>query len=231
MTERPNQTWRSVYGEVQRRIYEQVWQAGEIIPTEAELAQEFGCARTTVNRALRQLAETGLIDRRRKAGTRVVINPIRRAVLSIPMIRKEIEDRGETYGYSLLSQNIAQPPEDICNDLTRRFLHIRAIHLANDSVYVFEDRWVDLHTTPEIEKADLRMASANEWLLNNAPYTSGEITFHAENASESDGAALKQRTGTAVLIATRRTWSNGDLVTVVRLVFAPGYTMKTTIER
>jgi formimidoylglutamate deiminase len=84
-------SWQAVQDEVRRRIAERVWRPGAFIPHEADLAREFGCARATVNRALRELAEEGLLDRRRKAGTRVAVNPIRRARFDIPVIRDEIE--------------------------------------------------------------------------------------------------------------------------------------------
>ena len=45
---------------------------GDTVPGEAALAGEFGCARVTVNRALRELAEAGVVERRRRAGTRVL---------------------------------------------------------------------------------------------------------------------------------------------------------------
>ena len=48
-----------------------------------ELAAEFGCARSTVNRALRELAEAGFLERRRKAGTRISPDPVRKATLKI----------------------------------------------------------------------------------------------------------------------------------------------------
>ena len=72
---------------MEQRIYSRQWQPGELIPNEADLAIEFGCARVTMNRALRALAETGLLDRRRKVGTRVTLNPITKATLQIPVIR------------------------------------------------------------------------------------------------------------------------------------------------
>ncbi|MCY0152430.1 GntR family transcriptional regulator [Hoeflea alexandrii] len=53
--------------EVLRRINAREWKPGDFIPNESELSVEFGCARATVNRALRGLAESGLLDRRRKA--------------------------------------------------------------------------------------------------------------------------------------------------------------------
>ena len=69
------QGWEEIRAEVLRRIERRDWRPGATIPTEEQLAAEFGCARATVNRALRELAEAGVLERRRKAGTRVATHP------------------------------------------------------------------------------------------------------------------------------------------------------------
>ena len=53
---RRNMTWQFVQEDVLARIQNGTWPAGELIPTETELAAEYGCARATVNRALQVLA-------------------------------------------------------------------------------------------------------------------------------------------------------------------------------
>jgi len=89
------------------------WKPGDLIPNEADLALEFGCARTTVNRALRALAETGLLDRRRKAGTRVAAQPVAKATLDIAVIRQEVEARGQTYSYRRIARAEQVPPTPV----------------------------------------------------------------------------------------------------------------------
>lgn len=42
-------TWQAVQAEVLRRIRSGRWKAGQLIPTEHQLADELGCARATVN--------------------------------------------------------------------------------------------------------------------------------------------------------------------------------------
>ena len=66
-------SWQAVADEVLARIRRRDWAPGDLIPNEVDLAGEMGCARTTVNRALRHLAEAGYLERRRKAGTRVAL--------------------------------------------------------------------------------------------------------------------------------------------------------------
>ena len=62
-------SWQSVQDEVLRRIHNRIWKPGAQIPNETDLAKEFNCGRTTVNRALRELAESGILERKRKSGT------------------------------------------------------------------------------------------------------------------------------------------------------------------
>ena len=79
-----------------------IWKWGGLIPAQAVLAKEFGCARATVNRTLRELVEERILERSRKTGTRVVMPVGRSANFEIPRIRLEIEETAATYRYALL---------------------------------------------------------------------------------------------------------------------------------
>ncbi|WP_295317417.1 GntR family transcriptional regulator [Roseobacter sp.] len=225
--------WQSVRAEVLRRIHVRDWKPGDLIPNEADLASEFGCARSTVNRALRDIAQSGLLDRRRKAGTRVASNPVARATLSIPVMREEIEGVGRKYGYQLLSRSTEIPPvaESAAMQLTPddALLHIRALHLADDRPFALENRWIDPGVVPGVTDAPLENISANEWLLQNAPYTHGEIAFSATVAQASDAPLLGCDTGAPLFVTERLTWDGTRAVTRVRILFPPGYQMRTAL--
>ncbi len=60
---------RQVYEHLKREIVEGMYSAGDQIPTEAELQEQFGTSRITVSRAVRDLARDGLLVRRRGAGS------------------------------------------------------------------------------------------------------------------------------------------------------------------
>ncbi|HJP20608.1 MAG: GntR family transcriptional regulator [Alphaproteobacteria bacterium] len=225
--------WQGVREEVLRRIHARVWAPGDLLPTETELAAEFGCARTTVNRALRTLAESGLLDRRRKAGTRVVRHPVRKATLSIPVIRLEIEKQNKSYGYALLSREMETPPADVLARMCLRkgsgLLHLQSLHLADGQPYAFEDRWINTAALPESLDADLESMSANEWLVMNAPFTNGDIAFSAVNATDQEAELLGTQSGVALFVVERSTWNGNVAITSVKLVCAPGYRMRTDI--
>jgi GntR family histidine utilization transcriptional repressor len=76
--------------DIQRRIASGEWKPGHRIPFEHELVTQYNCARATVGKALTALVRTGLLERRRKAGTFVAYPHVQSAVLDIPDIGKAI---------------------------------------------------------------------------------------------------------------------------------------------
>ncbi|WP_299728010.1 GntR family transcriptional regulator [uncultured Tateyamaria sp.] len=225
--------WQSVQDEVLRRIRTRVWKPGDLIPNEADLAEEFGCARSTVNRALRAVAEAGLLDRKRKAGTRVAAQPVAKATLSIAVIRREVEERCRKYSYQRITRAECVPPLDVSAAMrtpaATTLLYVRALHLADDTPYALESRWINTDVVPGALQEPFQDISANEWLLQHAPYTDGEISFSAVAASTGDAQALGCAEGSALFAIDRLTWDADRSVTKVRLLFAPGHQMRTVL--
>lgn len=223
-------TWQMVQAEALRRIRARIWPPGAQIPHEADLAQELGCARATVNRALRELASTGALERRRKGGTRVPLTPVRKATFEIPLIRLDIESRGQVAGYKLLSQTgTTAPPEISLRMGPDPLLHLTALHLADATPFCLEDRWINPKTTPGAATADFSETSANEWLVRNIAFSGGDISFGAATATPAQAAMLGCPPGAALFEIQRTTHGPMGIITIVTLTYAPGYRMVTAL--
>lgn len=74
MTPKDPTKLESIHALLEERVLSGHWPVGAQIPTEVELAAEFGCNRATISKAIAQLVLAGLVERRTKAGTRVVRN-------------------------------------------------------------------------------------------------------------------------------------------------------------
>ena len=233
MTAPAIRTWQAVQDEVRRRIATRQWRPGDFIPHETDLAREFGCARATVNRALRELADEGLLDRRRKAGTRVAVNPVRRTRLDIPVIRDEIEAQGRVCRHAVLSREEGEPPPDIRArmeiDPGRRLLHVRTLYTADGAPYVLEDRWINTEAVPAALSETFSAISPTEWLVREVPFEAGEFAFSAITSTPAEASALSCEAGVGLFVLDRTTWSGGRAITSVRLVFHPGYRLHTRI--
>lgn len=224
--------WEAIRAEVLRRIRVRDWPPGEMIPTEEDLATEFGVARATVSRALRELAGAGVLERRRKAGTRVAALPIRKATLDIPVIRQEVEAQGKTHGFRLLERVEGVPPVPVASRLGlapgARLLWLETLHLADGRPFVHEARWLNPAVLPA-PLPDFAAVSANEWLVAHVAYATGDIAFTAEGAGPREAAVLGVPEGAALFITERMTWTAQAPITLVRLAHAPGYRLQTMV--
>uniref|UniRef100_UPI003BAB5839 UTRA domain-containing protein n=1 Tax=Stappia sp. TaxID=1870903 RepID=UPI003BAB5839 len=222
-------SFRAIKAEILRRIRDRMWQPGELIPGEEDLAREFGCARPTVNRALRELAEIGIVERKRRAGTRIAAHPLREARLEIPIVRDEVEARGASYRFSVLSREKGPPPVG----LRARFdlpsaapmLHVRCLHMADGRPWQYEDRWIHLAAVPDIENEPFDEQSPNEWLVRNAPFSEMEMVLGAAAASPQEAELLGIRDADPVFVFERSTWLLDRLITHVRMLHRADYRM------
>ncbi len=225
--------WEDVRAEVLRRIRAREWVPGAVIPGEESLAVEFGVARATVNRALRDLAEAGLLERRRKAGTRVALLPVRKATLEISIIRHEVEARGERYSHRVLTQRMAAVPMAVALRMGvaagMELVFVETLHLAGGRPFAHEVRWLNPAVLPGGVVPDFMAVSANEWLVQNIAYSTGDIAFSAEGASREEAAALALAEGAPVFVTERMTWTADAPITFVRLLHGPGYRLRTMV--
>lgn len=226
-----NISWQDVRKEVLRKIEAEEWRRGELIPGEMELAEKFGCARVTVNRALRQLSDEGFVSRKRRAGTRIAMNRVQKATFDIPVIREEVEAAGKLYHHEVIRKQMVPPPRGFAGEIwageKRKLLHLRSVHFADKTPYAFEVRWVNTSTVPKIVEVDFTHISANEWLVQNVPVTSSNFAFSAITLKNSDAKLLDAKPGDAALCVERATWNLAGPITSVRQIFKPGHTLKT----
>jgi GntR family transcriptional regulator, histidine utilization repressor len=225
------QGWEGVRTEVLRRIRARDWPPGALIPGEEALAEEFGVARATVNRALTALAEAGVIERKKRAGTRVAELPVRRARLEIPVIRLDVLGRGLPYDFKLLADRMAPAPVPVAARLGlpegQPLRYMETLHLAGGRPFVLEARWLNPAVLPS-PPPDFASISVNEWLVTHVSLVSGDIAFMAEPASAREAEVMGVAPGTALLVAERTTHGTGGPVTLVRLAHAPGHRVAMT---
>lgn len=216
---------RRILGDIEGRILSGEWQAGFRIPFEVDLAEQYGCSRMTVNKALSQLAKTGLIERRRKSGSYVTQPQAQSAVLEIRDIKLEVQSLGLPYAYSLSAR--AKRKSNAADRLRLSLatsvpvLDVTCRHFAGQRPFCLEERLINLDAVPEAEAETFMEMAPGPWLVNQVPWSAAEHTIRATSADGDVAAALGIAPGAACLTVERRTWSNGAYITHVRLIY-PG---------
>ncbi|MFD2238418.1 GntR family transcriptional regulator [Aureimonas populi] len=226
-------SFRAIKDEIARRIGERVWKPGSLIPGEEALAAEFGAARATVNRALQELARAGLIERKRKVGTRVALHPVREARFAIPIVAQEIVALGAAYEYRLLARQAREASEADAARLGvapgKIVLHLQCLHFADGRPYQFEDRLINPAAAPKALEEGFEHQGPNEWLVAAAPFSRAEFTFLAALPAEEEARFLGVETHEPVFIGERRTWLLASPITAVRMVHPQSHRLTTVM--
>jgi GntR family histidine utilization transcriptional repressor len=214
-----------VYDQIKRAITHLIrsgaWKPGDRLPSEAELSERLSTARMTVNRALRELTEDGLLVRRRRAGTFVAQPEMPAAILRIVDMASAIPARGQVYGYICEASETIPAPDAVARHmrlpLGARVQHVECVHTANGEIVELEERWINLALLPEAARADFSRQGPGSWLLRAAPWTEAEHTVSAINANDRLARRLGVASGAACLVLERRTFQGNDVVTYARL--------------
>ena len=203
------------------RIRSGDWPPGGRLPSETQLAQDFGCSRLTVHRAIRELAHDGVVERRRRAGTRVAQADGVALEIHIRRITQEISQRGFAYSYDLLNRTQKNAPAYIAKlfDIppTQKMLHVQCRHRAGERVFQLEDRWINLDAIPQAMDQGFEHESPGLWMLDHVPFSRMNHDISACIATAATARHLEVETGTAVLQLKRQAEWNGRAITCATL--------------
>ena len=217
--------YATIKAALRERIAQGGWQAGVRLPSERELVQTFGCARMTVHRALRELEEEGLIERRQGSGSYVAeLHPISN-LLQVRDIRDEIRERG--HAHSTRVCNVTREKADARTGAAMRLprgaavYHVQLVHLESGVPIQLEDRHVNPALAPDLLARDFTQVTPSFVLFEHAPLTEAEQVVEAVLATPEQARLLEVVEGSALLMVSRRTVSQGAVASVARL-YHPG---------
>lgn len=224
-------SFQVVRDEVKRRIESRIWPQGSLLPTETQLAEEFNCARATVNRALRELADQGFVERKRKSGTRVKKEPSRNAKLELLLARQMVQNQNADYRYALVERNVELSPGWLASQLgvayDARVLNLTCMHYADNRPFQLEERWINIEAVPEIEDANLTDSGPHEWLLNAAPFNEAEVSFSAVSADSRLTEFMGTTAGTSMIQMEKTTWKDDTPLSFARITHHPSFRIRT----
>lgn len=222
----PRSLHRRILAEIAEKITSGAWPPGYRIPFEHELTAQYGCSRMTVNKALSELARSGLIERHRRAGSFVRARQSEAAILEIHDIRAEVEAMGLPYRYELRGRRqraaTAVDVERLGMPGGGSLLDLECVHFAGQKPFCHEARLISLDAVPDAAGEAFDGTAPGPWLLARVPWSAAEHRILADAASVPVAAALGQKSGAPVLVVERRTWSADRPVTFVRLSYPAG---------
>ncbi|MCX4157215.1 MULTISPECIES: histidine utilization repressor [Paraburkholderia] len=221
-TDAPAARYEQVKNHIRQIIESGERQAGDRLPSELDLVATLGVSRMTVNRALRELADEGLVTRVSGVGTFVAQTKPQSTLLMIAHIGDEIRSRGHEYSYDTVLSQRETAPVTVSNALGlapgASVFHVICVHRENGLPVQLEDRYVNPVTAPDFLKQDFSTARPSEYLFETVPAHDVEHVVDAGLPTRAEAEWLEIRADEPCLTLMRRTWTSGVAVTFARFV-------------
>lgn len=217
-------------------IHSGKWQAGNAISTEMALAEEFGVSRMTVNRALKELSEERVLERRQGSGTFVAQQQFNHTFVEVRNIAEDLKSANRDYRAEVVSKRAITA--DMLDDELRRdfainkidsslgtdgsseasiLYEVKIIHFADGQPIQFEERWVDANKVPEFIEQDFSVVNTSDYLIAKSPLERGSYTIRALAAPDEIANFLQVLPQSPTLVLCRQTYSAGQVVTFVKM--------------
>ncbi len=227
-------------------IHSGKWQAGNAISTEMALATEFGVSRMTVNRALKELSEERVLERRQGSGTFVAQQQFNHTFVEVRNIAQDLKSANRDYraqvvskrvitagmlddelrrkfdmdsidSYREDSQNEDDHNQDSHSDEAPVLYEVKIVHFADDQPIQFEERWVDAKKVPAFIEQDFSVVNTSDYLIAQSPLERGSYTIRALAAPDNIATVLQIASQSPTLVLCRQTYSAGQVVTFVKM--------------
>lgn len=223
-------------------IHSGKWQAGQAISTEMALATEFGVSRMTVNRALKELSEERVLERRQGSGTFVAQQQFNHTFVEVRNIAQDLKSANRDYQAKVVSKRVitadmlddelrhkfAIEATDASTDLKNAddtvsnhkaavLYEVKIVHFADGQPIQFEERWVDALKVPKFIEQDFSVVNTSDYLIAKSPLERGSYTIRALAAPDEIATALQIARQSPTLLLCRQTYSAGQVLTFVKM--------------
>ncbi|WP_082760317.1 histidine utilization repressor [Agrobacterium bohemicum] len=210
---------------VRSRIETGEWKIGQRVASENELVEILGVSRMTANRALRELADEGLVVRVRGKGSFVATKKLTSQFQSVPNIADEIRRNGGVYSARVILLQTETCNADLADALalpaSSLAVHSIIVHAEDGIPVQIEDRFVNPDCVPDYINQDFSHVTPNGYLTEVAPFVRAEQHIEAVGAQAWECKLLAISKTEPCLLVRRRTWSAKGVVSSVRLLY-PG---------
>ncbi len=215
-------------------------QRGNPLPSEGELARQYGLSRITIRQALKSLEAKGLVYSIQGKGSFPTLQRVP-GISGFHSFTAEVQRNGQEPGTELLALDTTDAlPAGIVEKLSvaanedGEQVHLRRLRLIDGTPIAVEDAWLPMALFPDLDLADLGEGSlyaflADRWGLEPA-WT--DALIEPELAADETAKLLQIAPGDPVLVAWRVTLTADDKVFErVRSVYRPGFALRVARYR
>jgi GntR family histidine utilization transcriptional repressor len=215
--------YQQIKDAVQTKIKSGQWQAGMMIPSENQLAENLNASRMTINRSLRELTAQGVLHRRHGLGTFVAEPPRHAHLVEVVSIADEIAQQGKQHSSKLLSVDTVDATIDMSKRMqvpeSTKIFKVVLVHLQDGVPIQIEIRHVNPTLVPDFLQVDFKKTTPAEHLISSIRPDELEHIVQAIMPNAFIAEHLDIPTSEPCLKLMRRTFKDHHVVTAVDLIY------------
>jgi GntR family transcriptional regulator len=189
---------------------------GSQLPTEDKLIERFAVSRTTVRKAIQNLADRGLIEIRRGTGTFVTQPRMTQELTELTGFVEDMDALGHATTARLIDRIVVAADANVAEHLAlavgTRVMRIRRVRLANGVGMSLDETYLPLEIGEKIVMHDLEAEPIFTLLEQryDIPLVEAEYKLEAVCADHDVAAALGVAAGSPIFLIERTSYSVGD---------------------
>ncbi|TDE72655.1 GntR family transcriptional regulator [Streptococcus vicugnae] len=196
-----------IHDAIKKEIDGGVWEIGQRLPSERDLADDYEVSRMTLRQAITLLVEEGILERRVGSGTYVASHRVQEKMRGTTSFTEIVRSQGKTPSSQLISYQ--RKP---ANDTEIQQLQLKAsdyvvrmerVRYADNMPLVFEVASIPEKLIREFKREDITEHFFQTLTDNGYEIGKSQQTIYAKNASERVANYLKVPKNHAVLALTQ----------------------------
>lgn len=215
----PIPIYHQLYEILKKEIKGGVFKAGEYLPSENRIAQNYEVSRLTVRQALSELVEEGMVKKKRGKGT-LIVHP--KNVENLTELRGFTDDArisGHTASSVVLENRLVDAPSVVTDKLKlpigSKVILLKRLRLLDGTPYAIE--WAYINPAADtrilnILEMDMSKSSLYDFFRNTLKIEMqyADETLEMTRADGENAAFLKIRTGDCVVLRKRFTYTDNE---------------------
>lgn len=209
--------YQQLYQILRNKIMSSQWRPGDMLPSEAELREQYQVSRATVRQALDELVSDGLIYRQQGRGTFVSPPTVEQGLVRIVSFTEDMHQRGLKPGTKLISAELVPATEALARNLKieegDQLARIERLRLADGEPMSIEVSFLVHAYCPGILAQDYTSHSLRRMLEDRYKIriTSARQTIQAISATKEIARTLSIENKAALLFIERVSYSEFDV--------------------
>ncbi|MFZ9392673.1 MAG: GntR family transcriptional regulator [Ilumatobacteraceae bacterium] len=221
--------YHQIADELRMRVTSGEYAAGRLMPSEAELSEEFAVSRMTVRKALEVLRDEGLVNARQGFGWFVAGETVRQPLARLATIEDQMRASGMKPERRILEFAFEKAPKEVARSLgSSQVLRVRRVNLADGDPFAIVTVWCSADLGQNLSRADVERSPFYELL--DIPFSGATQTIGADAATADEAKILKVPAGSPVLRCTRTTTDTAGAVVLVSHHVFPAHRTEFVVD-